>query len=224
MTQEIMTHPKSESKPWLAQGIFLLIVSLYCFFYRLFPEFTSPNLAPIGGLALCAGFILSWRWGWLVPLAVMATSDLVLWTWKGYTPFNLSVYSLFVLYSIAGGTLKDSLSMGKWLSRVLASSLLFFLVTNAQIFLTASFPADQHPGVLALETPTDLYSYPLLTYSRSWGGLAVCYLYALPFYARTLAGDILFSGLFLGLSLLVRKYAVTSPKFAREQDCRLESN
>ena len=183
----------------------LVLVCMYCFLYRLFPEYTSPNLAPIGALALFAGYLLSAKWGWLPTLVVMAASDLVLWQWKGYPPFNLAVYSLFVAYSLAGSTLRGHLDPRGWLFRVLASSLAFYLVTNALIFATYSYSPEQHPGAWATETPTDQYPTPLIQYAQNLPGLATCYLYALPFLARTLAGDLFFSAIFLGLSLALER-------------------
>lgn len=201
-----MNDKSNEKTATIAKWALLAIVCAYGFIYRLFPEYTSPNLAPIGGLALFGGYLLSSRWGWLPALAVMASSDWVLWQWKGYQPFNAPVYALFVLYALAGATLRGRLSPGSWLGRVFASSLAFFAVTNALVFATSSFSPQEHPGVWVMEIATEQYAHPLIQYARSLPGLATCYLYALPFFARTLAGDLMFSGLFLGLSLVIDRF------------------
>ncbi|MFM8934119.1 MAG: DUF6580 family putative transport protein [Gemmataceae bacterium] len=199
-----MNHKSNGKSTRIAFGVLLAAICFYGFFYRLFPDYTSPNLAPIGGLALFSGFLLSARWGWVAPIAVMAASDLVLWQWKGYQPY-LIVYALFALYGVVGGFWRGRLSPLAWVGGVVCSSLVFFLVTNALVFATSSFDPASHPGAWALEIPTDQYAHPLIQYARNLPGLATCYLYALPFYARTLAGDLLFSGLFLMAGALVAR-------------------
>ena len=189
-----------------ALGVLLAVICLYGFFYRLFPDYTSPNLAPVGGLALFSGFLVSARWGWVAPLAVMAASDFVLWQWKGYQPY-LIVYALFAFYGVMGGLWRGRLTPLAWVGGVAGSSLVFFLVTNAMVFATSSFDPQSHPGAWALEIPTDRYAHPLIQYARNLPGLVTCYLYALPFYARTLAGDLLFSGLFLTAGALVTRFS-----------------
>lgn len=199
-----MSDKSNEKSTGIAFGLLFAVICSYGFLYRLFPDYTSPNLAPIGGLALFSGFILSARWGWVPPLAVMAASDLVLWQWKAYQPYFI-VYGLFAFYGLVGSLWRGRLTPLAWVGGVVSSSLVFFLVTNAMVFATSSFDPASHPGAWAIEIPTDQYSHPLIQYARNLPGLVTCYLYALPFYARTLAGDFLFSALFLMAGALVAK-------------------
>ena len=206
-----MTHPISvvgNSKPgywqWDKQ-VLLAVACVYSVFYRLFPEYTVPNLAPIGALALFSGFLRPRFFCWIPPIAVMATSDVVLYFWKGYTPFNLTVYALFCFYALAGSTLAGNLTRQSWFSRVICSSLTFFLLTNGGQFITSTYVPSEYPGTWAVELSTSQYTYPLVQYSRDLPGLMTCYLYALPFLARTLVGDLVFSGLLFGLLVAMDK-------------------
>src|SRR6516225_10534871 len=62
------------------------------------------NFTPIGALGLFGGARLrSWA-AYVLPLAVMAVSDLLLW-WingQGYNPFNPWVYASFILAVLLG--------------------------------------------------------------------------------------------------------------------------
>ncbi len=71
------------------------------------------------------------------------------------------------------------------------------LVTAGQFFLVSNFLV--WAGGDGMMYPKDL------------GGLAQCYVMALPFFGNTLAGDVLFSALFFGL------YAVLLPLSEREK-------
>jgi len=71
------------------------------------------NLVPVGALALFVGARLPSLWAWLVPLAAMVVSDLLLIpvygaasiAW-GYTPF---VYASFFLYASIGRVVKPGI-------------------------------------------------------------------------------------------------------------------
>ena len=70
-----------------------------------------------------------------------------------------------------------------------AGSLQFFLITNFAVWLR--FPT---------------------TYSHTLAGLAACYVAAIPFYGRTLAADLLYTGALFGLyAWLSRRVGETAP-------------
>ena len=59
--------------PALGLSLFLIAVGAI---YRLVPH--PVNAVPMGALALFAGASLPRRWAWIVPVAAMGLSDLVL--------------------------------------------------------------------------------------------------------------------------------------------------
>ncbi len=147
---------------------------------RLAPH--PPNFSPIDAMALFSGAYLGRRLlSFVAPLAALLFSDLVLGFYAGMWVQYLTV-ALVVL--IGWGAL-DRVSLVRIAGAAIASSLLFFLVTNF--------------GTWALSG-----MYPLTV-----SGLAACYVAAIPFFQNTLAGDLFFSGLlFGGFALLERAVPV----------------
>lgn len=143
-----------------------------------------PNFAPVAGLALFAGFVFrSAALALCVPLGVMLLSDQFL---GGYDlTVQLTVYASLAapvalrgplqrwlqgLPTSAGGLLRAA---GLLVGTALGCSILFFLATNAAVWVSGSW------------------------YPRNGQGLVNCYLNALPFFRYTAAGDVLFAlGLF----------------------------
>ena len=143
---------------------------------RLVPH--PPNFTPIGAMALFGGAYFGRRWlAFAAPLGALLLSDLVLGFYAGMWVQYLAV-ALVVL--IAWGALRR-ISPLRVVGAALASSIAFFLVTNF--------------GTWALSG-----MYPLTA-----GGLAACYVAALPFFQNTVAGDLFYSALlFGGFALLER--------------------
>jgi hypothetical protein len=169
--------------------------------YRLVPyllQFTHDlqyiwNLTPVGALALFAGARLRSGWGLLVPLVVMALSDLLLvkpladlgmraFSWG--TPL---IYAAFLIYAVLGRTLVGrSFSPLRIGGAAMLGAVQFFLLSNFAVWAFGT-------------------SYP-----KTLGGLLDCYAMAIPFYRQgtapfflyTLVGDLFYSGLFFGLYAL----------------------
>jgi hypothetical protein len=142
-----------------------------------------PNFAPIAAMALFSGyFFRNAKVAVLAPLLAMSLSDLVIGAYQWQ--MMVLVYGMLALpvafrgwlkkhLAIGRGSLRStSLAMGGLLSCSLASSLLFFLVTNFGCWITM--------------------------YERSPAGLLHCYQQALPFFANTLTGDLVFGGALFG--------------------------
>ncbi len=151
----------------------LLIVAVAA---RLLPH--PANVAPIGALALFVGAIgisqtqRTNRWAILIlPIVALFISDWMIgfYTWQ----VMLSVYIGFIL-SIGIGLLVRQYS-NNWLVIAyasLASSCLFFLLTNAAVWAF---------------TPM---------YSKGMTGLIESYIMALPFFRNSVFGDLLYTGVF----------------------------
>jgi hypothetical protein len=147
---------------------------------RLIPH--PPNLTAVTAAALFAGATLGdRRLSLLVPLAAMAVSDAVI----GFSADWPFVYASFAAIVGIGMLIERRRRFAPVAGAALASSLLFFVVTNF--------------GVWAIG--------PL--YPRTLAGLVECYVAAIPFFGNTLGGDLFYTALlFGGLALLERGYPV----------------
>jgi hypothetical protein len=148
---------------------------------RLVPH--PPNMTPIAAMALFgAAFLPNRRLAYALPLAAMLLSDIVL----GVTLYGKAVLaSQPIVYACLLGTV----AMGKLIRDrrsvlnvgvvTLASSLMFFAVTNLAVWAAGSL------------------------YPRTLAGLVVCYTAAIPFFRNSLIGDMAFTAiLFAGFALL----------------------
>jgi hypothetical protein len=145
---------------------------------RLIPH--PPNLASISAIALFGGAYFSdRRLAFLIPLAALLLSDLIL----GFYSHMEVVYLSFALIVCIGLWLQNKRSVFQIAGAALASSVLFFLLTNF--------------GVWAFES----------LYPKTLEGLISCYVAAIPFFQNTLQGDLFFTVvLFGGFALLERSF------------------
>jgi hypothetical protein len=152
-----------------------------CAVVRIVPH--PPNFAPVGATAVLAGRTLRPGAAIAVTLAAMALSDLALAAIHGWRPFGLG--SLFVY---AGFTCQVLIARGLRRRRggAIAAALLgagaFFVLSNLGVWLLGTL------------------------YPRDLTGLTACYLAALPFFAATVVGDVLWTvALSLGWRALARR-------------------
>jgi hypothetical protein len=152
---------------------------------RLIPH--PPNMTSVTAIALFGGAMFAdWRLAFLVPLSALFVADLVI----GFHDQMLIVYGSFALIVCIGLWLQRHRSAATIAGAAIASSLLFFAITNF--------------GVWALD-----HMYP-----RTLTGLIACYTAALPFLRNTLEGDLLYTlVLFGGFALLERQF----PKLRLQQ-------
>ncbi len=144
---------------------------------RLMPH--PPNVTPIAAMALFGGaHFANPAAAYLVPLAAMALSDLVL-GFHGTLPF---VYVSFALIVLIGSRLRRGKALVPVTIAAVASSVLFFLVTNFGVWATGTL------------------------YSKSWAGLATAYLAALPFFRNTVLGDLSYVAVLFGGFALLERY------------------
>jgi hypothetical protein len=198
-----------------------LVLAVAAGLLRLLPGMPM-NFVPVGALGLFAGArFRSWR-ALVVPLAVMALSDLLLWALRDLTPFDPFVYAGFALYVLGGWLfLGRSAGAGRIALVSAAASVQFFLITNFGVWLMASVPdkaALVAPGEGVYWQDYSAHNVPFpvpVAYSRDLRGLTACYVAALPFirtnappfgfFGNTLVGDLFFSGVLFGLSALARR-------------------
>ncbi|MEX2138412.1 MAG: DUF6580 family putative transport protein [Pirellulales bacterium] len=146
------------------------------------------NVTPTAALALFAGFVFAQRrTALLVPVVILALSNLVLDTYP-HAGEMLAVYSSFLIPAALGGLVRRRFTALRVVSCTLASSLLFFLITNFAVWL-------YRRGEV---------------YADSFAGLLACYEAGLLFFRWMLAGDLVFAAVIFG------SYAVaTSPLLRR---------
>ena len=114
----------------------------------------------------------------------MALSDLLLLAVKGDHPFNPYVYASFVLTVLCGHFFLRSPSLGRIVAVSLLSSVLFFVITNFGVWLSASAGGPDLPvGQPVVMEHYDQLPYPVpIRYARTPAGLAACFTLALPFF------------------------------------------
>jgi hypothetical protein len=177
-----MTYNKQNLRP-LALSLTVLGA-----FARLIPHPT--NFTPVGGMSLFAGARLRGWQAYLLPLVLMAVTDPLVASIYGVpafgwiTPF---VYVSFLISVWIGRHLRDTDNAVRIGGATLAGSVQFFLLTNFGVWLQG-------------------LNYPLTA-----GGLASCYVAAIPFFGRTLAGDACYVAVLFGLHAWLRK---TTPQEA----------
>ena len=226
MSNEMQTNDRAPTRGW-AVGM-AIIAGLV----RLIPH--PLNFTPVAGLGLFGGARLRSWWAYVLPLAVMAVSDVLLWLIAGHHNFTLLAYA-FNPWVYASFLL--AVVWGRWLlrdgssSRIVLASLLvsaqFFLVTNFGIWLSdvmhnpspasnSAIEWQQHPNFPA---PIPLH------YGHNLSGLLACYVAALPFVGSNapplgflgnqLLGDLFYTGLIFGLYACLRS-GVFLPRRAAE--------
>ncbi|GAB3511235.1 DUF6580 family putative transport protein [Emticicia fontis] len=159
---------------------------------RFFPH--PFNFTPMAAIALFGGAYFSNRWlAFLVPFSAMLISDIMLelltgWGFHSGIPV---VYGSFALISLLGIFALQKVTILRVAGAALASSLLFFLITNFA-FLYPEAPAPD----------------PMLGhYPHNWTGIIASYRAGLEFLRNQIVGDQFYSGVvFGGFYLLQRRF------------------
>ena len=132
-----------------------------------------PNFVPLAAIALVSAYYLSFRHSWLIPLGIMLVSDLFI---GFYDPFIMaSVYGCYLLIWGLGRWAMSSGSRVALMPAVLSGSVMFFVVTNFAVWAFS----------------------PL--YEKTAAGLYLAYAMGIPFFKWTLAGDVLYTVLFVAI-------------------------
>jgi hypothetical protein len=125
----------------------------------------------------------------LLPLAALWLSDLAINNliyaryFEGFTLFHAGfywTYGAFLVIGLLGGMLLRKVNPGRLFMASLMASSFFFLISNFGVWASGTM-------------------YPL-----NAGGLVACYTAALPFFANTLAGDLVYSSVLFGAFELAR--------------------
>ena len=160
------------------------------------------NVSPMAAVALFgAATFGSKRWGLAVPLLSLLLSDFLLdLTFRagiqpnwGFYPGQWVVYLCALLTIGLGFAIRHRKNPNTILAATLASSLVFFIVTN----------------LVHMYGPESIYPLTL-------EGFTTSYIKALPFFLNSLLGDLFFSGLlFGGLAFAESRFPAIRPESAR---------
>lgn len=160
-------------KPWLVVALILLGIVA-----RLVPH--PWNVTPTMAIALFGGTYLSKRWAILLPLGIVAFSDLLI-GWHSTIPFT---WGAFALTGLLAWWIRRQPTALRILTGALTGSVLFFALTNFGVWLTG-----------------ELYPQTLV-------GLHECYVAAIPFFRNTVVGDVLYTTLFFGGYAIATRHRV----------------
>ncbi|MDR0332552.1 MAG: hypothetical protein LBI15_03725 [Dysgonamonadaceae bacterium] len=158
---------------------------------RLLPS--PPNFAPIGAMALFgAAYFTKRYWAFLIPVASMWISDLILnntiygqyfdhFVW--FSSFSLFTYGAFTLIVVLGMFTLKKVRVSNLLFSALGTSVIFFLVSNFGVWLMFNM------------------------YPKTLSGLMACYVAGIPFFHNTVMGDLVYtSAMFVIFELYARKF------------------
>jgi hypothetical protein len=141
---------------------------LLCTVVRIVPH--PPNFAPVGASGVLAGRTMRPLTAIAVTLAAMAISDLALSWIHGWSPFGpetLFIYGAFAAQVPIARALRRR--RGGAVAAALLGGTVFFVLSNLAVWLFSSM------------------------YPHTAAGLWACYVAALPFFAATLVGDVLWT-------------------------------
>ena len=144
---------------------------------RLIPH--PPNFAPVGSVALFGGARLRGWQAYLIPVLAMLVTDPILSYVAGASAYSWMtpvIYGCFLVNVLLGRLLINaSTDVRRIGGAALLGSVQFYIITNFFVWLHAAS-----------------------LYPRTGAGLATCYLAALPFFGRTVLGDLFYSALLFG--------------------------
>lgn len=137
--------------------------------WRLMPHL--PNFAPIGAITLLTGTLLTKRHSLLLLLGIMFVTDTLIGFYTGF----LWTWAGLALAIPIGWAIRKLPYATKTTIGALSASLVFFVVSNFGVWLTSGM------------------------YPPTAAGLISCFVLALPFLGTTLASNVLFGAVLLGL-------------------------
>ena len=172
----------------LRTGILVAIIFLAAF-SRLIPHI--PNFSPLGAIGLFGAAYFSKKWQALsLPIAATWLSDLFInnvvyaqyypkftWFYEGF----YWQYGSYLLIALAGFLIFKKVKTSTVLMGALASTAIFFLVSNFGCWIGSTI------------------------YAQSFSGLITCYAAGVPFLKGTLLGDLFFSGVLFGSFAFVQQ-------------------
>jgi hypothetical protein len=171
------------------QFLTLTAIILAAAFSRIVPH--MPNFSPMDAVTLFAAAYFARIWQvFLIPFAAMWLSSLFIdnviyaaynpqFVWM-YPGFHWQYLSYFLIALLGLGVFRNGVSSVKIIAGSLGGGAIFFLVSNAGVWVQQ-----------------DLYPH-------NFSGLITCYTAAIPFYRGTLLGDVFYTTVLFGGFALLR--------------------
>lgn len=125
------------------------------------------NFTPVAAIALFSGVYLKRKYAIIVPLVLMAVSDLFI----GMHNVVIFTWGSFILAALIGILIRKNKSAARILGGSLAASLVFFIVSNFGVWLMGWYP-------------------------QNLKGLVDCYVMALPFLRDFTVSTLIYTVLF----------------------------
>ena len=162
---------------------------LLCTIVRIVPH--PPNFAPVGASGVLAGRTMRPLTAIAVTLAAMAISDLALsWIhgWRPFGPGTLFIYGGFAAQVLIARGLRRR--RGGAIAAALLGGTVFFVLSNLAVWLFSPM------------------------YPHTAAGLWACYVAAVPFFAATLAGDVVWTIVLVQAWQLGARWGLARPEEA----------
>jgi len=151
------------------QTLTLTAIILALAVFRLLPHL--PNVSPVAAMALFGGaYFADRRTAFIVPFVALFLSDLIL----GLHNSMIFVYAGFALTVVIGFALKGRVGVTSTAFAVIASSVLFFVLTNFGAWMTSGL------------------------YAKSAQGLMQAFAAGIPFFQNSLLGNLVFAAIIFG--------------------------
>ena len=168
----------------------LVLLIFVAAFSRMIPH--TLNFSPLGSIGLFGAAYFTKKWyALIIPISATWLSDLFInnviyakyypsftWFYEGF----YWQYASYILIAVFGFFIFKKVSAGRVVAGALASSVIFFLVSNFGCWIGSSF------------------------YPQSIAGLTTCYAAGVPFLKGTLLGDISYSVALFGSFELLKNY------------------
>jgi len=144
--------------------------------FRLLPHW--PNVSPVAAMALFGGACFTdKKMAFIIPFLALFFSDLLL----GLHDTMIFVYAGFALTVAIGFLLKGRVTVTNTAFAAVASSVLFFVITNLGAWITSAH------------------------YVKSAEGLMQAYVAGLPFFQNTLLGNLAYTAIIFSVYALLQK-------------------
>jgi hypothetical protein len=157
------------NKKYTKNTIFIICLIVLAFGWRIINhnyQF-APNLELVTAVSVLSAIIFGWRIALIVPITTMIISDIIIgnssifiFTWGSFAIIGLSAVVLRKLNT------KPKIQILSSVGFAVASTFLFFVITNFGVWLQGWYP-------------------------MTWAGLVDCFVMAIPFYRTMLIGNII---------------------------------
>lgn len=160
-----------------------------------------PNFSPVMAIAFCGALFLPGRLVFAVSLPALFISDLLLNLHYGQALFHAEMFSSYLCYgaAMALGIFLRGKDLNWIFGATVFNALLFYFVTNTVSWVTSSLYAHTFMGWVQSVT-VGLPGFP-----PAW-----------MFFRNSLASDLLFTALFVGVYSLAKNRSA-APNLARQE-------